>query len=674
MVPLKHTANTSSNRTSSSATMKAFKVVPLVLAGLCGYLHTTINRRFNEIGDLMHGDQLKTSLIDMPHTSNSKTGRATAVAQSIDESAESSSSATIIKSRRRNLDMRLLQGPAMDTNEAEDIDLLSNTDWSPPPEDDRILVNCAEHHDELLQYTLDLLPNHRNPPSANDPEDILKPQAYAYQQFDIIVPASGQDDRLFLFAKRLGVAVSSFTTWYENERRPAIVRRLKQEDESEVKIAPMDGADNVNGNGIGDGSDSDKQNNDAEEEKQSSGSTDGDTDLGLRFRLIITRYPLDTQKTEADFEVLHKELTQLTTLPLENIEIIRVGHDALDVEEFPLKFNRAHARNVLQDNACQVEACIVTAMDVDMQILPIYFHRALKNVIPVKQSYFPIVFSEYNPNTVQMVQDFLFPKERRNNKNHMGEEDDTRMLPPFSDHRGLWRDFGYGMYALAGSDVKRFRFDESFLGWGHEDNDFYKLVKANMKVHRQREEGLLHGWHSKNCEVGKDDILVEQLVDCVNSRDIMEGDPLGLLLREPLKKVKFAEVEIPERVVMKLSPITKPPGEDDGKYITNKKVVEAQEDDENTDRGEKETAIEKKDKTDGAAAYEIPKAEDETEKAQSQPGDVEEKAENQPDPEEGEKAESQPEINSKDGDSADAEQPASNGRHVQQKPGGVGQV
>ena len=111
------------------------------------------------------------------------------------------------------------------------------------------------------------------------------------------------------------------------------------------------------------------------------------------------------------------------------------------------------------------------------------------------------------------------------------------LLEPFSVHRGLWRDFGFGMYAMAGSDTYRFRFNERHQGWGHEDNDFYTLVLDELEtVYRHRDFGLIHQWHPKNCVMGKDLITPEQLIDCVNSKNAMEGSELGLELKKNLSQ------------------------------------------------------------------------------------------------------------------------------------------
>ena len=64
-------------------------------------------------------------------------------------------------------------------------------------------------------------------------------------------------------------------------------------------------------------------------------------------------------------------------------------------------------------------------------------------------AYFPIMFSAFNPESVELV-DQLIPR----NKHYT-----------YSDHHGHWRKFSYGMYVLAGSDAARLSMDEKFVGW-----------------------------------------------------------------------------------------------------------------------------------------------------------------------------------------------------------------
>jgi predicted glycosyltransferase involved in capsule biosynthesis len=58
------------------------------------------------------------------------------------------------------------------------------------------------------------------------------------------------------------------------------------------------------------------------------------------------------------------------------------------------------------------------------------------------------------------------------------------------------------MYVIAGSDANRLFLDETFSGWGGEDNDFYDRVSKKLNIIRHHENGLTHVWHGKDCKLG----------------------------------------------------------------------------------------------------------------------------------------------------------------------------
>ncbi len=129
-------------------------------------------------------------------------------------------------------------------------------------------------------------------------------------------------------------------------------------------------------------------------------------------------------------------------------------------------------------------------------------------------AYFPIMFSAYDPKTVELV-DELIPSIKRN---------------LHSDHHGHWRRYSFGMYVIAGSDAARLSMDESFSGWGGEDNDFFARVSSELHVIRLHEPGLTHIWHDKNCDLGA---FVEKkwYVACLGSLSHAIGSQLGMYLK-----------------------------------------------------------------------------------------------------------------------------------------------
>jgi hypothetical protein len=122
-------------------------------------------------------------------------------------------------------------------------------------------------------------------------------------------------------------------------------------------------------------------------------------------------------------------------------------------------------------------------VDVDMLMTEEVLKNVVKHVSP-GVAYFPIVWSKYSPKLVARV------------SKEMG-----RSIFTYSGWEGAWRGYGYGMFALHAQDLARFPMNESFVGWGGEDNEFYDRVKRDpsMSVVRDRERGLVHLWHDKNC-------------------------------------------------------------------------------------------------------------------------------------------------------------------------------
>jgi hypothetical protein len=60
------------------------------------------------------------------------------------------------------------------------------------------------------------------------------------------------------------------------------------------------------------------------------------------------------------------------------------------------------------------------------------------------------------------------------------------------------------MYASSGADAHELMMDETFVGWGGEDNDFHERASKSKGVPlvREKENDLVHIWHPKYCELG----------------------------------------------------------------------------------------------------------------------------------------------------------------------------
>lgn len=248
-----------------------------------------------------------------------------------------------------------------------------------------------------------------------------------------------------------------------------------------------------------------------------------------KFRLLVTRFSPEEFESSAK---LQKELARRSGLPLD--QVIMVHSDTGQ------PFSRSRALNLMHRAVCDLDTCLISRVDVDMDIQKEFFVNSVEGIYlektvthpppgadapqweEVRQSanlegaaYFPIVFSAYNPKGVELVTEKL------------------GNLPKYSQHRGHWRDRGTGMYVLRGSDAALFEFDEKFEGWGGEDTAFYKQVAKQRRIVRQNEPGLVHMWHTKSCKIGKDGLTGPQVKACRYARMGEEGSKLVKeLLRE----------------------------------------------------------------------------------------------------------------------------------------------
>ncbi|PNF22984.1 hypothetical protein B7P43_G10389 [Cryptotermes secundus] len=140
-------------------------------------------------------------------------------------------------------------------------------------------------------------------------------------------------------------------------------------------------------------------------------------------------------------------------------------------------------------------------VDVDMVFTSKTLDRIRTNTIKGKQAYFPIVFSEYDPN--------------------FSHEGATPLRNHFilDQNSGYWRQFGYGIVSVYKSDLKSVGgFDTGIRGWGKEDvNLFDKFVSvaANFSVFRAADPQLVHVFHIVDCDPKLDDV---QFSMCRGSR------------------------------------------------------------------------------------------------------------------------------------------------------------
>eukprot|EP00535_Pseudo-nitzschia_heimii_P009643 CAMPEP_0197191986 /NCGR_PEP_ID=MMETSP1423-20130617/24345_1 /TAXON_ID=476441 /ORGANISM="Pseudo-nitzschia heimii, Strain UNC1101" /LENGTH=732 /DNA_ID=CAMNT_0042644787 /DNA_START=264 /DNA_END=2462 /DNA_ORIENTATION=- len=229
----------------------------------------------------------------------------------------------------------------------------------------------------------------------------------------------------------------------------------------------------------------------------------------VAIRLLVSRFSFDSPSIgTSELEEFRLHLSELACLvdPADDVKFVEVTETT--------EFNRAKAVNALHDEADHSDNTAMAMIDVDLSIESKFLRNALTYPFPNASAYFPIMFSQFDPDSVKLVDQFI-PRNKRYS---------------FSEHHGHWRKFSFGMYVLAGSDVARLSMDENFVGWGGEDNDFFSRVSSNLNIIRLHDPGLTHVWHSKNCDLGA---FVEKkyYTACVGSMAHFEGSQLGMYLK-----------------------------------------------------------------------------------------------------------------------------------------------
>ena len=218
----------------------------------------------------------------------------------------------------------------------------------------------------------------------------------------------------------------------------------------------------------------------------------------IDVRLLLTNYhcPDGTSKSK---DQLVEDISRQVKLSIENIIIVDVHDDV---------FSRAAACNALHRHARENAILLVT--DVDMEVKYSFFLHAEMFVQAGISAYFPIVWSKFSPASIRLVEKFRGAR-----------------VGLLSDYEGMWRPFGYGMYAIHGSDALELLMNEQIVGWGGEDNDFHKRCSAVRHIVRMHEPNLVHLWHDKDCSV----VDSNRRKACVGSLASVEGSGLALYLQ-----------------------------------------------------------------------------------------------------------------------------------------------
>ncbi|CAF0940746.1 unnamed protein product [Brachionus calyciflorus] len=155
---------------------------------------------------------------------------------------------------------------------------------------------------------------------------------------------------------------------------------------------------------------------------------------------------------------------------------------------------------------------LIFFIDVDIYFTRDFLFRARLNTIEFKQVYYPIVFSEYDPD--DPLEAIKILSDSTNGNSTAKIRDDHLNL---NMDTGYWRQFGFGIVAVYNSDLRRVGgFDVRIVGWGKEDVDLYeKFVKSNLTIFRSIDPGLIHVFHKIECDPA---LAEEQMIMCLGSK------------------------------------------------------------------------------------------------------------------------------------------------------------
>ncbi|XP_054714814.1 chondroitin sulfate synthase 1-like [Uloborus diversus] len=189
----------------------------------------------------------------------------------------------------------------------------------------------------------------------------------------------------------------------------------------------------------------------------------------------------------------------------------------MHIIEAPGPFSRAMALEV-GSKAFSLDA-LLFFVDVDIVLSSGVLERIRLNTIKGKRVYFPVVFSEYDPEYY----------------------DNDAELPLLSEERGYWRQFGYGIVSIYHSDLKQVGgFDTSIQGWGKEDVDLYsKVVRSNLTVLRAADPGIVHVFHPISCSPELEDLQYEMCWGSKLSSLASQKTLAKIILRNPQKYISI---------------------------------------------------------------------------------------------------------------------------------------
>ena len=212
-------------------------------------------------------------------------------------------------------------------------------------------------------------------------------------------------------------------------------------------------------------------------------------------RLIVVLYQAKSDP-EAHQQSLDLIYSYQATYGKEHIEVVQTSSEFSRGPGLQLGAEKCHKDSLL------------FFVDVDIIFSRASLDRIRLNTRRGSHVYFPIVFSQFDP---QPVCSPGSPHCDCSSSECVLRAEDV------SDDAGYWRQFGFGIASLYRSDYHAVGgFDLSIRGWGKEDVDLYtKFIEHNYVIVRAADPGMTHIFHAILCS---DDLTEAQMVMCVNSK------------------------------------------------------------------------------------------------------------------------------------------------------------
>lgn len=160
---------------------------------------------------------------------------------------------------------------------------------------------------------------------------------------------------------------------------------------------------------------------------------------------------------------------------------------------------------------------LVFFIDVDIMFNFDSLRRIRIHTIKYNNVYFPIVFSEYNPDVVNgedynkfkgetVTVDADIESEAQVEEEVKTEKELTNLKysKEINDDNGYFRQYGFGILGIYKCDFERIGgFDLTIKGWGKEDVQLFEtLIKSNLTVYRIADDSIVHIFHSVDCDKG----------------------------------------------------------------------------------------------------------------------------------------------------------------------------